>query len=210
MRIVKFLCTIGGSSRASYTESKSVSMAGWALVAAEHRLRFEVLVSDWEDKFNVVVIDKSHESIVFVDGEYSFTDKVDESSLVSDVVHRGIDGDDDFAQLLAFIIKSTLDLEITNSALFGVWAEDVVVFVDEAIELVLEVLDAGTTVSDLELEVGREHRDNFVTFWGSTRWSPDTTLVTGVLGRGLIVETEANFAHSVAHGSLAPGDLVVA
>jgi len=210
LRIVEFLLTIGCSCWASYTESKSVSMAGWALVATEHRLRFEVLVSDGEDKFNVVVINESHESIVLVDGEYSFADKVDESSLVSDVVNRGIDGDDDFAEFLAFIIKSALDLEITDTALFGVWAEDVVVFVDEAIELVLEVLDAGTSVSDLELEVGGEYRDNFVTFWGTSSWSPGTTLVTGVFGRGFVVETEADLAHSVAHGSLAPGDFVVA
>jgi len=179
-------------------------------MTAKHGLRFEVLVSDGKDKLNIVVINEGHESIVLVDGEHSFTDKVDESSLVSDVVHRGVDGDDDFAQLLAFIIKSTLDLEITNTALFGVGAEDVVVFVDEAIELVLQVLDAGAAVSDLELKVGREHRDNFVTFWGTSSWSPDTTLVTGVLGGGLIEETVSDFAHSVAHGSLAPGDLVVA
>jgi len=179
-------------------------------VTAEHGFRFEVLVSDGQDKFNVVVINEGHESVVLVDGEHSFTDKVDESSLVSDVVHRSVDGDNDFAQLLAFIIKSTLDLEITNTALFGVGAEDVVVFVDEAIELVLQVLNAGAAISDLELQVGREHRDNFVTFWGTSSWSPDTTLVTGVLGCGLIEETVADLAHSVAHGSLAPGDLVVA
>jgi len=185
-------------------------MSLWALVAAQHRLRLEVLLSDRQDKLNVVVINEGHEGIVLIDCEDSFTDKVDESSLVGDIVYRGVDGDNDFTQLLAFIIKSTLDLQIANATLLGVWAEDIVVLVDKAIELVLQILDAGASVSDLELKVSREHGDDFVTLWGTSSGGPDTTLVAGVLGCWLIEETIADLAHGVAHGSLAPGDLVFA
>jgi len=210
MRIVGFLLTTGRSCWASYTESKFVCMSCWALVAAEHWFSLEFLLADWKDKLNIVVINEGHEGIILCDSEHGFLDKVDESRLVSDVVHRGIDGDNNFAQFLACIIKSALDLDITNTALFGVWAEDIVVFVDETIELVLEVLNAGTAVSDLELKVGREDWDDFVTFWCFASWCPYATLVTGVLGGGLVEETETILAHGVAHGSLAPGDLVVA
>jgi len=54
-------------------------MSGGALVAAEHRFSLEILLPDGQDKLNVVVINKGHESIVFSDCEYSFTDKVNES-----------------------------------------------------------------------------------------------------------------------------------
>lgn len=184
-------------------------MSCWALVTAKHWLSLEFLLPDRQHKLDVVVINEGHESIIFSNCEHGLTDKIDESSLVSNVVHRGIDGNDDFAQLLACIIKSTLDLDITNAALLGVWAEDVIVLVDEAIELVLEVLDAGAAISDLELEVGREHWDDFVTFWCFASGCPDTALVAGVLRGRLIEEPEAVLAHSVAHGSLAPGDFVV-
>jgi len=176
------LLTINLSCWARYTESKSVCMSCRALVTAKHGLSLEFLLSDGKNKLNIIVINEGHESIILSDSEHSFTNKVDESRLVSDVEYRGVNGEDNFAHLLAFIIKSALDLDIANTALLGVWAEDVVVLVDEAIELVLQVLDAGAAVSDLELQVGGEHRDDFVTFWCASSGCPDTALVAGVLG----------------------------
>lgn len=55
---------------------------------------------------------------------------------------------------------SALDLQVANAALLGVWTEDVVVLVDQAIKLMLKGLDAGALVDNLELQVGGEHWDD--------------------------------------------------
>lgn len=63
--------------------------------------------------------------------------------------------------ILLYCTHRALNLEVTDTALFGVRTEDVIVLVDETIELVLEVLDAGTLVSNLELQVSREDGHDF-------------------------------------------------
>jgi len=182
----------------------------WAGVAAQLGNSLVVLVGQGQDQRDVVVIDEGHEGVVLSHGEHSLAHQVDEASLVGDVVDGGVDGDDDFAQLVALIVKSALDLEVADAALLGVGAEDVVVLVDEAIELVLQGLDAGLLVVDLELQVSGEHWHDLVTFRGLASRSPEAALVAGVLGGGLLEESIADFANSFAHGSLAPGNLVVA
>lgn len=180
-------------------------------MTAELRISLEFpLVLNGEDEGNVVVIDEGHERVVFGHSEDSFADEVDKASLVSDVEDRGVDGDDHLAHLSARCIESTLDLEIANAALLGVGTEDVVVFVDEAIELVLQVFNAGAFVIDLELKVGGEDGHDFVALGGFASRLPQTTVVTTVLGSWLLEESETGFTNSVTHGSLAPGDSVVA
>lgn len=63
--------------------------------------------------------------------------------------------------ILFYYTYRALNLEVTDTALLGVRTEDVIVLVDETIELVLEVLDAGTLVSNLELQVSREYGHDF-------------------------------------------------
>ena len=55
----------------------------------------------------------------------------------------------------------TLDLKITDTALFRVGAEDVIVFVDKTVELVLQVFDIGAHVGDLELKICGVDGHNF-------------------------------------------------
>lgn len=75
-------------------------------VAAELGIGLEAaLVLDGENQGNVVVIDEGHEGVVLGHGEHGLTHQVDEAGLVGDVVHGGVDGDDDLAQLAAFIIE---------------------------------------------------------------------------------------------------------
>ena len=73
-----------------------------ARVTAEHGLGLVLgVVCGGQDEFNVVVVNEGHEGIVLVHGEHGLLYQVDEASLVGDVVHGGVDGDDNFAQLVA-------------------------------------------------------------------------------------------------------------
>lgn len=58
-----------------------------------------------KDQGDVVVIDEGHEGVVLGHGVHGLTHQVNEARLVGDVVDRGVDGDDNLAQLCALIIK---------------------------------------------------------------------------------------------------------
>lgn len=187
--------------------SESVSMTIRAGVAAEHGFSLVAGEELRKYQFDVVVIDEGHEGIILVHGEDSLPHEVDETSLIGDVVHGGVDGDDDFAHLGAGGVKSALDLEIANATFLGVGTEDIVVLVHEAIELMLEVLNVGSEVGDLELKVGRIYWHDFVTLWGLSDWAPLSSLVAGVFWGRFVEETVSCFTDGVTHGSFGPGDL---
>jgi len=194
--------------RTFHAVSEPVSVAVGTGVAAEHGLSLMGLcLGNGENKGDVVVIDEGHEGVVFVDGEDGFFYQVDEAGLVGDVVDGGVDGNDHFAHLLALGVNLALDLQIADTALLGVGTEDIVVLVDETIELVLEALNVGLLVVDLELQVGREDGHDFVTFGSLASRGPLATLVARVLGGRLVEEAVASFTHGIAHRSFGPGDL---
>ena len=56
-------------------------------------------------ELDVVVIDEGHESVVLVNGEDSLAYQVDEASLVCDVVHGCVDGDDHLTQFVALSVQ---------------------------------------------------------------------------------------------------------
>ena len=72
-------------------------------MAAQLRVGLESWARCGEDQGDVVVINEGHEGIVIWDSEHSLTHQLDKASLISDVVDRCVDGDDDLAQLAAII-----------------------------------------------------------------------------------------------------------
>lgn len=95
--------------------SETVSMTIWARVTAEHGFSLVLrVVSSGQDKFDVIIINKGHESVVLVHGEDSLLYQVDEASLVSDVVNGSIDSDDNFAQLIARSVSLKIGVDASE------------------------------------------------------------------------------------------------
>lgn len=185
-------------------------MALGASVTTQLRIGLEIILSIRQDEGDVIVINEGHEGVVTGDGEHGFTHKLNKTCLVSDVVDGCVDGDDDLAHFGSVLIKCALNLEVANAAFLRVRTEDIIVLVYKTIELVLQVLDAGALISNLELQVSREYGDDFVTLGSLALGVPCTSCVARVLGSRFDEESVANLAHSVTHRSFAPGDLVFA